>query len=74
MEKEGRLNDAQVGAVEIRQYSAMKQLSQKINLQSTNMISLLRKYSAVLWGKTTGNLLWEIKNFYFNFCNSIHKN
>lgn len=32
MSKEGRLEDAQIASIEIRQYAAMKQLAQKINL------------------------------------------
>lgn len=55
MEKEGRLNDAQVGAVEIRQYSAMKQLSQKINLPVDKYDKLIKEVQCRIMGQDN----WE---------------
>lgn len=55
MEKENRLNDVQVAQIEIRQYSVMKELAEKINHPAQKYDELIKKVQCRIFGEEN----WE---------------
>lgn len=55
MEKQGRLNDIAVAEAEITQYSAMRQLAQKINLPAEQYTERIKQVQYRIFGEEN----WE---------------